>query len=236
MSEVDFDWGEIPDSNVLPDGVYELQIESLEDTTSGSGKRMFKCCLRVTEPKEWANHPHFENFVIGSDDDPDGAQPETRKRSLGAITLKKMLSKAGVPLDRMVCQNAVGQRVVCNIIQTIETKEGQYKGQARNKITRWYAAGEAATGTSTQPTPPLAAQPPKARGAAGRPNEPTPPATPAPGVGVSPRPAPAPRSGNVPCGACGAIVISTLLPKHQAEECPARNHAAGLASQAGSSV
>src|SRR5438552_3518007 len=75
-------WKDIPDSNLLPAGVYEFTVKELAETTTKAtedkvAKLMYVAQLKVVEPKEYRGQVLFDRFTIGNEDDPDASDPET---------------------------------------------------------------------------------------------------------------------------------------------------------------
>jgi hypothetical protein len=127
--------------------VYLLSIAGIEETANRKGGLMYKAELRVTEPKTFAGSPLYENFSVGTEDDPEAEDPETWKASIGARILKRMFHAAGVEattnIDAMIAA-AEGQSVICLVSRHIDDgkNDPQYKGRERNRIGGWYAPGE----------------------------------------------------------------------------------------------
>jgi hypothetical protein len=214
---------ETPQSASFPEGLYEAVIEELRDEPSSTGKRMFALVARIVGG-DYDGWPYYENYVIGTRDDPDGVHPKSWKR-LPAINLRKLLEKAQVPISNdmdAVCLQAVDQHVVLDLIEyEDEGGEGreQYKGQMRNRVRRYYAVGEVPTGTATAASPWTA--PAQAAGRAAKPNGPDDSVAEA----AAP-PAPVGRRATVPsatCGLCGVAIPRPTFARH-VEEC-AKAHA-----------
>src|SRR6266850_6682810 len=88
----------VPESSTVPDGGYVLDIHKVEPATTGTGKKSYKAQLKVVEPKKYKGSMLFENFTIGSDEDPDADEQDTWDTSMGAKQFKQMVEKAGVDL------------------------------------------------------------------------------------------------------------------------------------------
>ena len=74
--------GQIPDSSVLPDGIFRVCVTKLEDvmTKEREGKKqkaMLKLSGRVVEPTAYAGQPYYDNFVIGTEKDPEAELLDT---------------------------------------------------------------------------------------------------------------------------------------------------------------
>lgn len=136
-------WESIPDQNVLASGVYEVVIDDVEERRSRSGLLMYTMILGPVAPI-MGGPSHFENFVIGTQDDPNADDPQTWANSVGARILKRALRAAQVPLEDdldAVLMTAAGQHVVIAVSVETET-EGPYAGRQRNRISGWYSPGE----------------------------------------------------------------------------------------------
>ena len=78
-------WDVIPENTgiVLPEQLYKLEIDNMEETASGGGKYMIKGTFKVLEPEAQKGLLYFENFVIGSDDDLGADDPKTWANAVG---------------------------------------------------------------------------------------------------------------------------------------------------------
>lgn len=170
----------IPDSTNLPDGIFDFRIESFEPVETQTGKLALKSALRVTGPKSHKGLVHYEQFTIGSNDDPQAREASTWASSFGAITCKKMCAKAGVKFSgdlENVARELEGQSVTGRVVYTVQPKfnkdgtENPYAGNARSQVKDWYEPGERTAGLGDGGAPAKAA--PKAVKA---PKAPPPPA------------------------------------------------------------
>lgn len=151
-----FPWDEIPDSNVFPTGMYQVSGESLTIVESSTGKKMYKAQLRIEKPETFAGGMFFENFVIGSDMDPQAENTDTWKISFGARRLKSMLKAAQMPQagsEEEICVNFTGTMFLLAATQYTE-QEGDYAGSMRNKINDFYKIGDRAVGDVKQTSAP----------------------------------------------------------------------------------
>lgn len=134
---------------VVDDGAYQLDIEEIVEQPSSSGKLMYAGAFRTVDGPGPNGTPLYENYVVGSDDDPQAEDPETWKKSVGAQLLKACLSKAQVPiyddLDESLLA-AKGQQFIAIVVKETEEKEGPYKGRVRNRIRGYYTIGEKVPG------------------------------------------------------------------------------------------
>lgn len=212
----EYDPSTIPDPGTFfPDGAYELEIEELPEEVSTTGKAMIRGVLRSVGP-DMIGMPHFENFVLGTDSDPDGRSQEALIASPGARNLVRMLKKSGTELSNDLdddCVRAIGQHVIGVFTHFIEPeiRKGQanvYAGQLRNRV-QFFALGERELGVTeaapAAPAPPARrvapaaarAVAPPARAVAPRPAAPA-PARPAPGRAAAPAARPAPARAAAP--------------------------------------
>ncbi|MCG7853675.1 MAG: hypothetical protein MIO92_14245, partial [Methanosarcinaceae archaeon] len=128
-----FDWDGIPDDNVLFAGNYKMRVNMVDDVVTSTGKRMFKVRFTVEEPDMFANMSHFENYVVGSEEMPMAVV----NGSMGAQQLKRLVKAAQVPRANdieVLLQQLVGSVCIISISRFVEPA-GEYKGQARNRIT-----------------------------------------------------------------------------------------------------
>jgi hypothetical protein len=173
-----FDWDGIPDDNVLFGGNYRMRVQEVDDVVTSTGKRMLKVRFVVEEPDMFANMSHFENYVVGTEENPMGLA----NGSMGTQQLKKLFKASQVPRSNNI-EELLGQLTgaicIIAISRYAETKK-EYAGQLRNKITGYYKVGERETGIT------------EAMEGAARPVQHTMPAPPAMPQAARPAPQPAP--------------------------------------------
>lgn len=179
-------WNDIPDEDVLPTGCYHMVVEDMEDGMSNNQKRMPRARFGVKAPQEYVGMSHFENYVLGTDENPRGINAGT----FGARNLKKMLVAAQVPASndmQAICMSAKGAELLVSITMYIE-KDGEYAGSKRNRVVSYdrlgakqvgIAPGQGGAGVAGMTPPAVSApQPPAAppMNASGAPAQQTPPA------------------------------------------------------------
>ena len=142
-----FPFDEIPDSGVLPDGVFQARGESLEMVPTSTGKKMYSMRAVVELPEDYAGMNFFENFVIGIEGDEMAENVSTWKKSIGARRLKGLLKSANVPGTSSESQITAGFPGVMFLVQASQftEKEGDYEGTVRNRF-NFYPIGGKATG------------------------------------------------------------------------------------------
>lgn len=207
-------WDDIPDSNVFPTGTYHVQGVKLEETTTKTGKLMYSMeAVIVDHPatKAYTNMHVFENFVIGSDDDPEATVGGTWAQSFGARNMKKMLASAQIAekadMDK-ICAGFAGTQFLVGLMDYKEPatdRDGSanpYAGQERNKTTGYFKigqkepeiepkkpqAGKGAVAAPQAPVAPQAAPQPVQQAAPAQQFQQ--PAAPAPQAPAAPAPAP----------------------------------------------
>lgn len=161
----------IPDSTNLLDGIYTFKVESMEPIETSTGKLALKVALRVTKGPNGTTASkgltHYEQFTIGSNDDPQAREGNTWLSSFGAISLKKMCGKAGVKFAgdvEAVARELEGQKVSGRVVYTVQPKfnkdgtENPYAGNARSQVKDWYEVGAEPAATDASPAKPKAAQ------------------------------------------------------------------------------
>jgi len=132
MTDNFFPWDEIPDSDSLPAGHLHFQVDSLEDSESSGGKRMFRAQFTCVAPPEAANMRYFENYVTGNDEAMGSIVPG----QFGTKQLKGMLKAAQVPPSNdpnALCIGALNTQFIARM--TIN-KDGE------NRISRYFRVGE----------------------------------------------------------------------------------------------
>ena len=99
------DWDEIPPHETLsrepvPDGMYVTELERvIEGTSQEKHKLMYNIGVRIVEG-EHANRMVFDNFTVGSDEDPDAQEIATWKTTFGGQLMSQMLNSSGAPKTR----------------------------------------------------------------------------------------------------------------------------------------
>lgn len=218
----------------LPDGAYLVSVDSFMEDVSASGKLMYPAQFRVVEPAAYANRVLFERYVVGTDDDANGDDPQTWQKSIAVGRMSRLFRGAGLARNLPVSalgHQVVGQRVLAVVGTQVERefkKDGsknEYAGQRRNVIRNYYLPGEreikvdgAAAAHRPVVTAPRAATGPKAT--VGAPPEP-PVVTAMYGAGETAKPvaartraAKAPAEVKFKCGNCGVSVARSQYGKH----------------------
>lgn len=146
----------------LPPGTYLAAIESIsDDDATKTEKYMLKVTLRVTEPVAQQHLPHFENFVIGTDQDSNADDPNSWTGT-AAVRFKEMIEKAGVtttgdlPADCMAAQGQVVGMVINNEVQSAQNRDGSpnaYAGRVSARVRDWFRPGERKTQVAPQAAP-----------------------------------------------------------------------------------
>ena len=90
-------------------GNYAGNIENFEEKFSQKDNLlMYGAQVRITAPKERANRIHFENFVIGTVEDPNAELEATWQKNAGR--LKSFCKALGIPLE------GVNMETVCSLV------------------------------------------------------------------------------------------------------------------------
>ncbi len=231
-------WDDIPDSNVFATGDYHMQGVKMEETHSQStGKLMYAIDVQVMEHPNTAaytNMHFFENFVIGTDDDPDAQVSGTWVQSVGAKRLKQLINAANIQeradMDKICaafagCQLVIGLQAYKEPETNRDGSPNAYAGQERNKSVGFYKlgsrepkvelklvkgpAGQVAAPPAT-PAPPAQAPPV----AAAPPAPPQAAAPPAPPAQAPPTAAPAAGGQVLTCQLCQAQVPAMEYAAH----------------------
>lgn len=143
-----FPWEETKEDNVFPTMIGQFRIKSMEDGQSNnSGKRMFRATFECVAPADLAGMSHFENYVVGSDEQPMAIVAG----AMGTRNFKKLCKAAQIPPNNDVavllksCELA---DVLLSVVEYEETQEGQYKGSKRNRIAGYFRIGEREIGVA----------------------------------------------------------------------------------------
>lgn len=137
-----FPWDEIPDSSVVPTGIFRMEWIALEDTeTKGSGgkviKRMLKAKYKVVEPEGFAGMPYTDYYVVGTDTRPMDFNP----RAMGAQSFKSALVAGQVPKSNDIgVISALIESAKPQLLMQIEQYQEE-SGQPRNRTNRYYKLG-----------------------------------------------------------------------------------------------
>lgn len=171
--------GQIPDSAVLPDGIFRVCVLKLEDvmTKEAAGKTqkaMFKLTGKVIEPKAYAGKPYYDNFVLGTEVDPDCELLETWVGGMGGQQFKRFVGKTGVAFGEEADFDEVAAGVkdvellatVVTQVQAKKNKDGtdnKYGGRISNNTTGYWAIGEQEARLNDGDASPVAATTTKTR-------------------------------------------------------------------------
>lgn len=147
-------FGGISASNVLPTGFYHCRVVELKETQSSDAdgktpKLMYKLTAEIMEPAAYKGQRIFENFVIGTDDDPDAELLETWQASIGGKNMKRLQSKLNLAVgdeedSDAFCEMVKEQEFVAQVQFYLDDgkKNAQYKDQPRNRTTAYWTVGE----------------------------------------------------------------------------------------------
>jgi len=165
--------GSIPDKQTYPDNIYRVTVEKLEavQTKDAPGKHrklMYKVTFRIIEPSGYANQYHWEQYCIGSEDDPDAEQLATWQTTMGAREFKKFLRATGLPLSDEEDEDTLpitvrGAELLLLLIENVEPTKNRdgtpnrYAGQVSNRVKAYYKLGEREPGSLEAATPKLEA-------------------------------------------------------------------------------
>lgn len=129
-------WNDTNEEEDLPTGTFHVRVIHSEDGHSGtSGKRMFRVGFNVIAPAECANLAHFENYVVGSDEQPLIFVKDTR----GGRAFKKLCVKAQIPPSNEIPVLLAGLKAGAELMIAVRyNPESDFK----NNITNYFRLGE----------------------------------------------------------------------------------------------
>jgi hypothetical protein len=121
---------------------------------------MFKAIFECVGPVELQGMSHFENYVVGSDEQPLAIVAG----AMGTRSFKKLCKASQVPPNNdivVLLASLENSDLLLSIVEYTETQEGQYKGTKRNRVTGYFRVGERQIGIA-----PAAGQPGQTSGPA----------------------------------------------------------------------
>ncbi len=129
------DWLNINEEEELPTGTYRAQVIHAEDgESSTSGKRMLRVGFNIIEPAEYVGIGHFENYVVGSDEQPKHYVNDSR----GGRAFKKLCKHANVPDSNSVSTQLATVKGNEIMIAVRHNPESDFK----NNVTNYFRVGE----------------------------------------------------------------------------------------------
>jgi ribosomal protein L44E len=146
-------WNEVPDDNKLPNCIVLASLEALEkretkpNENSAGGKLMFVLTARIKQPKPLKGLQVSDNYVVGTDDDPEAEELDTLKASIGLKRMKRLWKASGADLDSnatpmKLFKTVKGKDVVFEVTRTKQEK-GRFAGTYNNNIVAMYSVAEA---------------------------------------------------------------------------------------------
>jgi hypothetical protein len=185
----------------------------LEDGESSTGKRMARAVFQCIQPAEYAGMCHFENFVLGNDENMKGIV----QGAMGTKALKQAAKAAQLRIDSMqaACDLVQAQKpqLMLSLAYAKEEK-GEYAGREQNRVTAYHKVGERAVQIAPKPGSQVRMNAPKAMPsqAPAMPTQTAPPAAaPTPPAQAPPAPA-APVAPPAPTPAQQAAVAASAPP------------------------
>lgn len=132
----------VSESSQLPAGAYLFSVAEIEETrTKDANKLMYVAQLEVVEPHEFVGLRQRDNFVIGSDADPDAEDPVTWSNAIGAKRAKQMFKAGRVPMQPdfdAMCASMVQQQVVATVVHKPDKADAS---RVNVNIGRYYSVG-----------------------------------------------------------------------------------------------
>lgn len=138
-----------PDLGPLkPNGVYAVSVRKakLTYTQAKPERRMAAAEYRITGPEEsgCVGQVLFDNFVLGTDDDPEADKQETWVTSIGIGSLKRYFTAVGQDADTIedvedALDESVGAELLVRVVQKADRSDPK---NVRNNVTRYYAVGD----------------------------------------------------------------------------------------------
>jgi hypothetical protein len=220
-----FPWDDVPDSNVFPTLTGLFEWTKLEDGESSNGKRMLRSVFTCIQPTEYAGMCHFENYVLGNDDNPKGIM----QGAMGTKSVKQAATAAQMRIDSVAnaCTLISAQKPQLMLSLSYSRQEGgEYAGREQNRVTAYHKIGERPVQIAPKPgsqvkmqapQTPMPNAPPMNQGMTQAPpvQQNVAPPMQAPALPVQPQmQAPAPVGPGIPCNICGQVVPAAEFANH----------------------
>ena len=141
-----FPWDDIYEGNVFPSGIFMFEIEEIDVKNmskggdSGIPKLMPKSRFRCVEPAAVKGGTHFDQYVVGTDENPE----EVNNGTFGAKALKAIFKAAQVPKGTSLAElalTAVGNRFLIQFGEPTEDDWG-----LKSKVITYHKVGEREVG------------------------------------------------------------------------------------------
>lgn len=141
------------DDEALPAGRYYLEVVEYdakpETAHSKTGKYMPSISFKVLQPAEYAGRklPRKEYFVLGTDEDPEFEDENTKGPGLGRF--KRLTDAAGVScdgeVDEVLAEVQTVGAILSREVQPEKNRDGttnEYAGRVQNEIKSFFAVGD----------------------------------------------------------------------------------------------
>ena len=135
-------WNEVPQEDVCAPGFYALDCVALEKRYAESGKLMYNAQFRFREENpNYAGKMLFNNFVLGTDDDPDPT--DLNPDVFGVKMLVRLFRAMSLPptdeLDQAL-DDAINKGFIARI-SVREQKDGEYAGRKQEQFNEFFPLG-----------------------------------------------------------------------------------------------
>jgi len=151
-----FPWDEVHEGNVFTAGTFMFKIEEINvDNYSNSGKLMPKSRFTCVEPASFQGRAHFDQYVVGTDENPTEVNPGT----MGARNLKAVFKCSQTPRSDKLSElaaNAAGNSLLIQFGQPVEDDYG-----LKSKVIGYFKIGEREVGELKSKGGSIAATPAK---------------------------------------------------------------------------
>ena len=157
--DVQVDWEDVPDNDLVPEAVYELMIRKIELGWTRTDKLALEVSYEVGGGELEGKALRAETFTLGDHVDNRGELPETRRKVFGWMNLKRLCNACGVRYDlslRQTAQQLEGSRFLAQVkvvTQPDKNRDGsqnQYAGNQQNRITSYWPIGYAPPASASQ--------------------------------------------------------------------------------------
>ncbi len=148
--DVQVDWEDVPENDLVPEAVYELLVRKVEMGWTKTDKLALEVSYEVGGGELEGKLLRAETFTLGDVVDSRGELPETRRKLFGWMNVKRLCNACGVRYDQSLRQTAhqlEGSRFLAQVkvvTQAEKNRDGsqnQYAGIQQNRITSYWPIG-----------------------------------------------------------------------------------------------
>ena len=147
-------WDNVPSDTTLPEKLFDWEIiDAYAGKTFGDATRVSKfkivVAMEIKSPADYAGRTHTENYIIGTDNDPNADRTETwiGGNNFAAANLKRLMDFCGVNNPHAL----VGKQLACFTRNSAPSNDGRVYTNLLSQ--KFYKIGELTAGSDTPAAP-----------------------------------------------------------------------------------